>query len=321
MDADGALVSFLEVPERYADLVNGVLFNGEQRVFPGALKEHDSRSLSKKSDAERQRQSGNGKYKKLYRDLVRRVVFGVNFAVIGVENQSEVHYLMPIRVMDYDLAEYKRQAKLIARKVKEKKGVSEAEFLSGFGKKDRLMPCVTIVLFYGDEWDGSKDVHGLLDFTDIPEELKKYIPNYSINIVNIRELENTDIFRTDIKLVFDFIRCSGDKEKLRALVNGNEAYKHMDEDAYDVATLYTKSEGLIGKNEYSDEGGRVNMCKALEDLYDEGRMEGRLEERMDILKLISMMFGAGESPEAVKRITEDENFLEAMRSKYLFASA
>ncbi len=236
MDADGALIRFLEVPERYVDIVSGVAFNGEQRIV---------------------------------------------------------------------------------RKIRKKKDVGSAEFLSGFGRNDRLMPCVTIVLFYGEEWDGSRDLHGQLDFTDIPEGLKKHIPDYPINLVNIRELENTDIFKTDVKLVFDFIRCSGDKDKLRTLVKDNEAYRHMDEDAYDVAVLYTKSRDLIDKDEYKGEGGEMDMCKTLRDLYDEGRMEGRAEERADILGIISRMISEGESLEVIKRMSEDSAFLEAMRCKYL----
>ena len=56
------------------------------------------------------------KQKAKYRDLIRKVAFGVNFAVIGIENQEEVHYLMPIRVMSYDAAEYERQASVIKKK-------------------------------------------------------------------------------------------------------------------------------------------------------------------------------------------------------------
>ncbi len=100
-------------------------------------------------------------------------------------------------------------------------------------------------------------------------------------------------------------------------MESNEAYKQMDEDAYDMVALYAKADELIGKKEYGREGGKVNMCKALEDMKLEELTLGRVEGSKDILKLISMMFGAGESLEAIKRISEEEGFLEAMRSKYL----
>jgi uncharacterized membrane protein len=71
------------------------------------------------------------------------------FADAGIENQEEVHYLMPLRVMSYDVAEYERQASVIKKKVRKMKGIKKAEFLSGFLKENRLQPCVTLVLYYG----------------------------------------------------------------------------------------------------------------------------------------------------------------------------
>ncbi len=200
-----------------------------------------------------------------------------DFFIVGIENQEEVHYLMPLRVMGYDVSEYEHQASLIRKEVRKEKGLGQAEYLSGFKKDSKLLPCITFVLYYGKEWDGSKDMHGLLDFSDLPEELVQYVTNYPIHIVEIRKLENTDVFKTDLKLVFDFIKYSEDKQKLRQLVTGNEAYKSMDEDAYDMAIAYTKSEKYIGVKEYNKEEGKVNMCKALEDWAIEERTEGRLE--------------------------------------------
>ena len=55
------------------------------------------------------------------------------------------------------------------------------------------------MLFYGQDWDGSKDLYGLLDFTDIPEKIKSYVNNYHVHIVNIAEWENVENFKTDLK--------------------------------------------------------------------------------------------------------------------------
>lgn len=71
---------------------------------------------------------GKVPYKQKYRDLIRKVAMGINFAVIGVENQEAVHYLMPLRSMAYDVAEYEKQAHSIRKKVRREKGISQAEF-------------------------------------------------------------------------------------------------------------------------------------------------------------------------------------------------
>ena len=42
-----------------------------------------------------------------------------------------------------------------------------------------------------------------------------------------KKLEDTNAFRTDLKQVFDFIRCSEDKEKLEELIKADAAYQTM----------------------------------------------------------------------------------------------
>ena len=42
------------------------------------------------------------------RDLVRKTAFGINFSVIGIENQSNIDYTFPVRAMSYDVGEYEK---------------------------------------------------------------------------------------------------------------------------------------------------------------------------------------------------------------------
>ena len=248
MEHDLVTARYLSDNERYADLLNGYGFGGEQIISAEAL--------------------------------IRKVAFGVNFAVIGIENQEEVHYLMPLRVMSYDVAEYERQASVIKKKVRKMKGIKKAEFLSGFLKENRLEPCVTLVLYYGKEWDGAKILLELLDFTGIPKELRELVNNYPIHLLEIRKMEDTSVFKTDLKQVFDFIRCSEDEHKLRELVENDEAFRNMDEDAYDMAVSYTSATELVEQKNYHEKGGKVDMCKALTDMLQTERTMGR-EEGME----------------------------------------
>lgn len=45
--------------------------------------------------------------------------------------------------------------------------------------------------------------------------------------IGYKKLEDTNAFRTDLKQVFDFIRCSEDKEKLEELIKTDAAYQTM----------------------------------------------------------------------------------------------
>ena len=83
-----------------------------------------------------------------------------------------------------------------------------ADIINGFCKDSKLHPVITFVLYSGkEEWDGSTSLHEMLDFTDIPETLREMIPDYKIHVIEIRRLESTEVFQTDVRQVFDFIRC------------------------------------------------------------------------------------------------------------------
>lgn len=255
--------------ERYSDLINAVVFDGERRIRSKDLQEVDSRSVISKWLYKH-----GYKNRQLYRDIIKKVAFGMNFAVIGVENQNEVHYLMPLRVMAYDVAEYEKQCAKIRKTIRKRKDVSVAEFLSGFGKDNKLHPCITIVLFYGQDWDGSKDLYGLLDFTDIPEKIKRYVNNYHVHIVNMAEWENVEMFKTDLKQIFSFLHCANDRNKIKDLIEHDIAFQELDEDAYDMIAEYVASPILKQIKKHYQKGGKVDMCKGLNDWMEEERLVG-----------------------------------------------
>jgi hypothetical protein len=124
--------------------------------------------------------------------------------------------------------------------------------------------------------------------------MAKLVPNHKINIIDIRRLENTDIFKTDIREVFDYIRCSKDKKKLARLVEENEYFKHMDEDAFDLVTSYLDTENIeVRKESYAVEGGGVNMCTAIREMMEDSRAEGRTEG------MITTYISLGYTPEEI----------------------
>lgn len=140
---------------------------------------------------------------------------------------------------------------------------------------------VTFVLYGGKApWDGPKSLHEMLDMAGVPEEMKRLVEDYRLHLVDIRRLEDTSVFQTDVRQVFDFIRCSGDKRELLELVQEDESFQQMEEDAYEVVTKYVKADELIQVKEEYRKDGKVDMCQALKELIEDGRMEGREEGRM-----------------------------------------
>ncbi len=43
------------------------------------------------------------------RDVVKKMAFGVEFAVFGIESQQNIHYAMPLRTLLYDGMGYKNR--------------------------------------------------------------------------------------------------------------------------------------------------------------------------------------------------------------------
>lgn len=281
MEKDFVSSIFFSDNERYADIINGIGCGGIPFVKGKDLQEADTKVLFKR------RTGFGGKTKRIapkYRDLIRKTAFGVNFAMVGIENQEEIDYALPLRVMCYDAGEYERQASMIRRDVKRSsKSLSSGEYLYGFRKDSRLLPTITFVLYYGEEdWDGPKDIYSMLDFSDIPKSLREKISNYQAHVIEIRKLDDTSMFKTDVKQVFDVIRFSKDKYKLNELVQQEQAYQMFDEDAYDMVAAYVGEwETMFRWKEKHKKGGKVDMCQGLRELLADERMEGMAEGRAE----------------------------------------
>ena len=162
---DIILKNFWKNNERFADIFNAYLFRGEQIIKAEDLTEADAdiSSLVK----------FNGYAETLGKvfDVVKKSANGVDYVILGLENQSKIHYAMPLRHMIGDAFSYLKEYKeLEAKNKKYKNYKTKHEFLSKFQKTDRLHPIVTICIYYGeDEWDGPRS---LIDMLDIPEEFE-----------------------------------------------------------------------------------------------------------------------------------------------------
>lgn len=95
MEKDISWRDYFADARRFADLVNIHGCGGEQLIAEGDVQEENPR-LSFRLWLN-QRWRGVTKV----RDEVRRVVFGTNIAVVGLENQEVVDYAYPLREMGY----------------------------------------------------------------------------------------------------------------------------------------------------------------------------------------------------------------------------
>lgn len=146
-------------------------------------------------------------------------------------------------------------------------------------EKDSLL---TIVIYWGeDSWTGPKNLHELMDLDRFPEELRPYINNYPIYVLDVRTCPNLERFQSDIREVFGFVQTSKDTQALFQFVEQHrEQFEKLQEDAYDLIAVLTGSAELAeNKADHKNEGGTFNMCEGLRGLIEEGRQEGMADGR------------------------------------------
>ncbi len=268
---DISLVCYFDDRARYADLINGFIFCGEQVVSEEDVQEMDSNVTGVFGRLR------NRFMVQKYRDCVRKIVFDTGFAIVGIENQDQVHYAMPVRIMLEDAAGYDRQLRHIRKRHRQVRDLRGAGYVGGFAKHDKVYPVVTICIYFGKEpYDGTKELFHMMDYETLPGRLRGILNNYKIQVLELRSFEDIDCFRTDLREVFGFIKHSNDKNREWEFAFQNEeTFQCLDEDAFDVIVSVTGSAELEQiKDMYCEEGGKINMCEAIRGMIEDGRIEG-----------------------------------------------
>lgn len=244
---------------RFADLFNYLIYDGRQVIRPQDLKEQDAAELALPYGVDRKRIA-----KQRMRDNLKaycaKEAGGVTYLLLGVENQTDQHFAMPVKNMNYDGMNYAAQVTEAAKRRREQRVQQQGdEYLSGFGADDRLTPVVTLAVYWGaDEWQAPRSLHGM--FPELPWEVLRFVPDYQINLIVPAEIKDYGKFHTEIEPVLEFIRNSRDLEKLRELLNEKPVYREMDRES---AVLLNAVAGL--RLNLKKEKGVLNMCKAWED--------------------------------------------------------
>ena len=185
--ADVVFKEFWRQNERFADLFNTVIFKGQIVIRPENLTEMDtdvSGIIETKDYKETLTRS---------RDVVKKSAYGVEFIVMGIENQKHIHYAMPLRNMIYDalgyLKEYRELTHTFKNAKRKDKTTTADEFLSKMKKEDRLHPIITLTIYYGEkEWDGPYSLKDMV--IEMPEEIQAIFSDYSMNLLEVRNSQN-----------------------------------------------------------------------------------------------------------------------------------
>lgn len=286
---DTVTKDYMRDPVIFADVFNKFLYHGKQVIRPESLTEMDATEIVVpygKGDV--------GVPEQKYRDVLKLMMTDGNVAycILGCEDQGTIHYAMPVKNMLYDAMQLARQVTKAAKSHRKESGDTEDtgyeptsdEFLSGFYKTDRLIPVVTLVIYFGpDRWDGPLSLKEMYAAAD--DAIMQYVPDYKINLIAPEQMTDEEIqqFKTSLKEVMLYIKYSKDKNKLQEIAQKNANFLSMDRQAAEVINVTTNS-----NLKYPEGKEKINMCLAIDEMRNESRLEGEIMGAVKTCKNFNM---------------------------------
>ena len=249
---DSACRSFFSNDTYFTSFSNAILFDGKQVIHPERLVRYENNMSLIIDDTK------SAEDKKRRRDIVVKTDVDGVCCLFSIEHQSTIDKNMVIRCGNYEMLEYLKQLK--NKKLK------------------RLVPQVMIVFYTGDKkWNIPLELN---DYFDIPEELKEYVNDWKIKVVDVKEIDASKIKDEQTRYFIEAIQ-----EMYKGNYEGLHRRIKMNRDNFIYAAIITGSLDLIRD---LPEGDEIDMCEGMERMAEgfrnEGRSEGKLEEKRSTLK-------------------------------------
>ena len=241
----------------FADIINNALFDGREVVKPEELENAVTVSQLRLLDGLHEQERDTAKYWKQGTVII---------AAFGSENQTLDDPVMPLRVVSYDGTIYKGEVNRYHSERRQKLPVSP------------LYPAVTVVLYFGKtRWKGPRSLREC--FPNLQEELKPFVPDYPIHVVELAFLEPEQVkkLKSDFRFVADYLvqtRTGGEYTPPdNRIVHVDETLKLMG--AITGDNRFERAVNAIPTDKKEKEG--VSMRSVIDSYIDLGREEARKE--------------------------------------------
>ena len=243
-----------------ADIVNGSLFDGKERIKADSLVDAQPFSQYKADD---------GTIHEQERDVAKYcmdIKCNLRLALVGFENQIAIDLDMPIRVFGYDGVSYRDE-------------LNQDEFVVDelTGKRHKIRkkryPVITLVLYFGKTpW---KKPLCLYDVIDVPDFLKPFVNDFKINLIDVPRLtpEQVKKYKGDFQIIADyFVQLNSGKE----YVPSNKKMQHPDSllKLMSVLTKDMRYAECVGNTVSETEG--TTMCEVLDRIEARGEARGEV---------------------------------------------
>ncbi len=244
-----ALREFFQNDEVFASLFNGYFFHGEKVISPTAIQPADTAYAVTVQNTAGKKQKINK-----YRDIVRKTEIGT-LVILGIEDQSKVHYAMPVRKMLYDVLGYSTELSEKGKQQDSSEWTIE-ERLSKIGKGTTVTPIITVVFYTGETpWDGPTSLYDMMDL-DADDRICTCVPDYPLYVIDIGH---------DKKLSF----ADQDLQDLQYALT--QIYAEKEPDDRTIKNSILSLTGILAGDQKlyetmvnEEQGGSTKMCRALE---------------------------------------------------------
>lgn len=311
---------YIENPIIFADAFNQFLYHGEQRIDPAQLTELNTTGIVVPYGAD-----GASVPEQKYRDVLKLLYAMTDgrtaYCVVGIENQSEIHYALPVKNGVYDFLQLSHQVSEAASthrqsmkeskskqadNPQEKEAPTDGEFLSGFWKTDRLIPVITHVIYFGaDSWDAPLSLKEM--YSNVDDAILAHAPDYHVNLIAPAEMSDMEIneFYSNLREVMLYIKYSSDKEKLNKIIKEDSKFQNVGRQAANVINVVTGS-----KLKYPEGKGDVNMCLAIQQMREESELTGQIKGAVETYRDLEVSLA-----DTIKRIAERFHLSESESSE------
>ena len=251
-----------------ADIVNGSLFDGQERIKADSLVDAQPFSQYKADD---------GTIHEQERDVAKYcmdIKCNLRLALVGFENQIAIDLDMPIRVFGYDGVSYRdelNQDKIVIDNATGKRSKI----------RNKRYPVITLVLYFGKKpW---KKPLCLYDVIDVPDFLKPFVNDFKINIIDVPRLtpEQVKRYKGDFQIIADyFVQLNSGKR----YIPSNKKMQHPDSllKLMSVLTKDIRYAECVGNTASETEG--TTMCEVLDRIEARGIEKTKTEMVLNMLK-------------------------------------
>ena len=210
---------------------------------------------------------------KRYRDVVRKAGIHGDYVIIGVEHQSTFDKNMIFRILNYDAMTYINQVE----------------------SKKEVYPVGSFVFYTGDEeWKLPETLKETLK--SIPSEMEPYINDWRLPVIDLKTMDARKLMNRRLRDVVEINQSmfAGSYEGLRE-------NRKIETESFMMAATFTRTNI---RREDLPEGDEINMCKAMDQLFQRFENQGIEKGKLNTLKeLLKVKLGTLSSP-LEKQLTE-----------------